>query len=86
MKRVPIFKPGRHTAANGVTLEFSEEQLAASITAYDPRVHEAPLVIGHPKDNGPAYGWVSALSFSEGKALRLQIQALTNAPVRLLNL
>lgn len=69
MKRVPIFKPGRHTAANGVTLEFSEEQLAASIAAYDPKVHEAPLVIGHPKDNGPAYGWVSALSFAEGEVV-----------------
>lgn len=69
MKRVPIFKPGRHTAANGVTLEFSEEQLAASIAAYDPKVHEAPLVIGHPKDNGPAYGWVSALSFSGGEVV-----------------
>lgn len=69
MKRVPIFKPGRHTAANGATLDFSEEQLAASIAAYDPKVHEAPLVIGHPKDNGPAYGWVSALSFAEGEVV-----------------
>lgn len=69
MKRVPIFKPGRHTAANGTTLEFSEEQLAASIAAYDPKVHEAPLVIGHPKDNGPAWGWVSGLSFAEGQVV-----------------
>lgn len=69
MKRVPIFKPGRHTAANGTTLDFSEEQLAASIAAYDPKVHEAPLVIGHPKDNGPAYGWVSALSFADGEVV-----------------
>jgi len=69
MKRVPIFKPGRHTAANGTTLDFSEEQLAASIAAYDPAKHEAPLVIGHPKDNGPAYGWVSGLSFAEGEVV-----------------
>lgn len=69
MKRVPIFKPGRHTAANGTTLDFSEEQLAASIAAYDPKVHEAPLVIGHPKDNGPAWGWVSGLSFAEGEVV-----------------
>lgn len=69
MKRVPIFKPGRHTAANGTTLDFSEEALAASIAAYDPKVHEAPLVIGHPKDNGPAYGWVSALAFAEGEVV-----------------
>jgi len=69
MKRVPIFKPGRHTAANGTTLDFSEEALAASIAAYDPKVHEAPLVIGHPKDNGPAYGWVSSLAFAEGQVV-----------------
>lgn len=69
MKRVPIFRPGRHTAANGTTLEFSEEQLAASIAAYDPKKHEAPLVIGHPKDNGPAWGWVSGLSFADGEVV-----------------
>lgn len=65
MKRVPIFKPGRHTAANGATLDFSEDQLRAAIAAYDPKVHQAPLVIGHPKDNGPAFGWVGSLQFNE---------------------
>lgn len=69
MKRVPIFKPGRHTAANGTTLDFSEEQLAASIAAYDPAKHEAPIVIGHPRDNGPAWGWVGSLAFSEGEVV-----------------
>lgn len=69
MKRVPIFRPGKHTSANGVTLDFSEEQLAASIAAYDPKKHEAPLVIGHPKDNGPAWGWVSGLNFAEGEVV-----------------
>jgi hypothetical protein len=29
-------------------------------------VHEAPLVIGHPKDNLPAYGWVKSLNFADG--------------------
>lgn len=69
MKRVPIFRPGKHTSAGGVTLDFSEDQLAASIAAYDPKKHEAPLVIGHPKDNGPAWGWVSGLSFAEGEVV-----------------
>lgn len=69
VKRVPIFRPGRHTSANGVTLDFTEDQLAASIAAYDPKKHEAPLVIGHPKDNGPAWGWVSGLSFAEGEVV-----------------
>lgn len=66
MKGIPIFKPGKHTAMNGASLEFSESDLQASIAAYDPAVHEAPLVVGHPKDNLPAYGWVKSLSFTEG--------------------
>jgi hypothetical protein len=57
-----IFKPGRQTAMNGVTLEFCEADLAASAAAYDPAKHEAPLVIGHPKTDAPAYGWVKSLS------------------------
>lgn len=32
--------------------------------AYDPSVHEAPLVIGHPRTEDPAWGWVKALSLS----------------------
>lgn len=66
MKRIQIFKPGRHTSASGVALEFTEADLARSAAVYDPAVHEAPLVVGHPRDNGPAYGWVSGLNFSEG--------------------
>lgn len=65
MKKIPIFRAGRHTASNGASLEFSETQLREAVAAYSPAVHEAPIVIGHPKDNGPAYGWVDALSFDE---------------------
>lgn len=66
MRKFEIFKPGTHTAASGATLSFSEADLAATVAAYDPAVHEAPIVVGHPRDNGPAYGWVKKLEFSEG--------------------
>lgn len=69
MKSIAIFKPGKHIAANGNAVEFSENDLQRSIAAYDPSVHEAPIVVGHPKDNGPAYGWVSKLSFAEGEMI-----------------
>ena len=36
-----------------------------SIAAYDPAVHQAPITIGHPRDNLPAYGWIGSLSFDE---------------------
>ncbi len=65
MKRIEIFKPGTHTAMSGEILGFTEKQLRESAAAYDRAVHEAPIVIGHPRDDGPAYGWVKSLSFSE---------------------
>lgn len=67
MKRFAIFKPGAHTSAGGQALDFTEADLAATVAAYDPAKHEAPIVVGHPKDNHPAYGWVSAISFSDGE-------------------
>ena len=64
-KTLHIFRPGRQTAMNGLTLEFTEADLAASAAAYDPAKHEAPIVIGHPKHDAPAYGWVKSLATAE---------------------
>lgn len=61
-----IFKTGRHTALSGAALEFSESDLAASAAAYDPALHEAPIVVGHPALDAPAYGWVKSLAFAAG--------------------
>jgi hypothetical protein len=49
---------------SGQALEFSEADLVATAAAYDPARHEAPIVVGHPRDNAPAYGWIRALSAS----------------------
>ncbi|TXT37405.1 MAG: hypothetical protein FD135_3636 [Comamonadaceae bacterium] len=65
-KPLQIFKPGRHTAMSGQALSFTESDLAATCAAYDPAKHEAPLVVGHPTHDLPAYGWVKSLAFSEG--------------------
>lgn len=65
-KAIHIFKPGTHTAMSGATLEFTEHDLAMSAQAYDPALHEAPLVVGHPSHDAPAYGWVKALHFADG--------------------
>lgn len=64
-KPIQIFKAGKHTASSGIALTFSESDLSASAKAYDPAIHEAPLVVGHPKADLPAYGWVKSLSFSD---------------------
>ena len=66
MKQFQIFRAGKHIASNGTELTFSEEDLRAAVAAYDPELHEAPITVGHPKDNAPAYGWVRKLDFSDG--------------------
>lgn len=62
MKRLEIFRTGRHVAANGEALDFGQTELDQIVGSYDPKVHEAPLVVGHPKTDAPAYGWVQSLS------------------------
>jgi phage baseplate assembly protein V len=61
-KSLHIFRAGTHTAADGRSLTFSEADLAATAKAYDPKRHEAPLVVGHPEHDSPAFGWVSGLA------------------------
>lgn len=65
MKTIEIFKPGRVTAGDGRELDFTQDDLKAIAAAYDPSLHEAPLVIGHPKADLPAHGWVKRVEFSE---------------------
>ena len=65
-KPIQIFKPGRHTALSGQALEFSAADLSASAAAYDPTKSEAPIVVGHPALDAPAYGWVKSLAFADG--------------------
>lgn len=66
MITIEIFKAGRHVALDGSTVVFGERELAEVVRGYDPKIHEAPLVIGHPATNGPAHGWVKSLRASGG--------------------
>lgn len=66
MQRLHIFRAGNHGPMQGGTLEFSAADLAASAQAYDPARHEAPIVVGHPKLDAPAYGWVGGLQAEAG--------------------
>lgn len=68
-KKIEIFKAGKHRAMSGVTFEFSEADIEATINAYDPALHEAPLVVGHPRMDAPAYGWVKRLAVDNGNLL-----------------
>lgn len=56
-----IFKTGSHTSDKGITKDYSLDDLNFIAQSYDPAVQEAPIVIGHPVDSSPAYGWVESL-------------------------
>lgn len=59
---IEIFRGGTHTDMRGTTLAFGESEIADIAAAYDPALSEAPIVIGHPRTDAPAYGWVKSLS------------------------
>lgn len=67
MKPFEIFRSGTHATAKGQSLTFTDGDLKAIAEKYDPGLSEAPIVIGHPKTDGPAYGWVKAVSFNAGR-------------------
>lgn len=61
MSLTHIFRAGSHTATNGETRTYTEADIAAMAAVYRPELHEAPLVVGHPALDAPAYGWVARL-------------------------
>lgn len=69
LQPIEIFRTGRHTAMSGQELAFADADIVDMAASYDPAVYEAPLVVGHPKTDEPAYGWVGALEAKDGKLL-----------------
>lgn len=58
---IEILRAGRHTDHGGRAVTFSSRDLDELAASYDPRVHRAPVVVGHPKTDAPAYGWTEGL-------------------------
>ncbi|WP_176603763.1 peptidase [Pseudomonas aeruginosa] len=63
---LPILPAGQHVALDGRPVEITEAILQEIAATYDPALSEAPLVIGHPKLNAPAYGWAKGLEVRDG--------------------
>lgn len=58
---IEIFRTGRFTSVEGTEVSFSLPDLQGIVDGYDPSTDPAPLVVGHPKLDAPAYGWVDRL-------------------------
>jgi hypothetical protein len=60
-----VFRTGEQTDANGNTKNWTETDLDMIVAKYNNQNpdgrHDAPVVIGHPVNNSPAYAWVQEL-------------------------
>jgi hypothetical protein len=54
---IDVFRAGDY----GDKGSYTRGDLDSVIGNYDPAQHEAPVVIGHPEHDAPAFGWVAAL-------------------------
>jgi hypothetical protein len=57
---IEIFRAGDYTAQSKG--KITREDLDRVVRNYDPSFHEAPVCIGHPENDKPAFGWVSKLA------------------------
>ena len=64
---IRILRSGTFTSVEGKSLTFGPSELAAIAAGYDPESDPAPLVIGHPKMDDPAWGWVGSLAIDNGE-------------------
>ncbi|MCH9779721.1 MAG: hypothetical protein K0U36_00355 [Alphaproteobacteria bacterium] len=56
--RIEIFRTGTHQPTHGEPLTFYSSDLESVARSYAPDHHHAPVVVGHPETDSPAYGWV----------------------------
>ena len=76
-REIEIFKAGNHVASDGRAREFSLAVVAAMAAVYSPARHEAPLTLGHPADNLPAYGWAKSLRATDDGRLMMRAGDVT---------
>lgn len=80
MVTIQIFRAGTHTTSAGQPIKFSENDLAITAHMYNRSEHKAPIVLGHPKDDLPALGWIESLAVCSG-ALIANVSKLSPALV-----
>jgi hypothetical protein len=74
-----IAKVGTFTDSKGRKVTFTKERLDKIVAKYAERTEDAPVVLGHPKHDAPAYGWVKSLK-REGEYL---LAYLAQVPAKL---
>ena len=66
MRRIHLLRAGEFVDAHGAKVNLSDADIRDIVGGYDPARHEAPLVVGHPRSDKPAFGWVDKLEAGRG--------------------
>lgn len=59
---IEVFRAGSHVDMAGRQHAFTRDDLVALAQSYNAAAEEAPIVVGHPRDDLPAYGWIKRLT------------------------
>lgn len=62
-RKIEVFRPGTFTAMSGASFTASARDLAALADRYDAENNPVPVVVGHPRTDAPAYGWVKSFTY-----------------------
>lgn len=68
--RIEVFRPGTFKPMEGDAITYSAADLKAIADSYSPEVAPAPIVVGHPSTDAPAFGWVDKFEY-DAQAERL---------------
>ncbi len=71
---IPIFRAGRQTDAEGRIWD-GDDLIEKAVAGFDASKHEPPVVVGHPRHDAPAFGWVAGLK-REGDFLMAKFRDL----------
>lgn len=64
-KVIEVFRPGTFMPMSGEAITFSADDLRTLAAAYDNAASPAPIVVGHPTTDAPAYGWANSFAYDE---------------------
>lgn len=70
---IEIFRVGNFSDMNGGQHQVTEATLQDIASSYDRDLHPAPIVIGHPDTDAPAFGWAERL-YVEGGTLKAMLE------------
>ena len=71
-KWIEIFRGGEQTDSRG-RKQDGDKVIDKALSSFNAEQHEPPVVIGHPRNNDPAFAWVEGLK-KQGNSLFAKIK------------